>query len=448
MKKKVKNLATGGTVGDYGGTFGQSYSAQNPYTAGFGPEKLYSFDTPTITTTPTGTSMTGGSGLINSTYVDPKLSSVWSSLDPASQKYLTKKWGLWSGKEEDTGTKGVADTLTDINRIISYKGGSPVSSVGEVSSALSPLIAQRNKKGIGGILGAVAPIALSFLAPGIGTALGSALGISAGLGTTIAGAGLGALGSGITGGNPLLGAAMGGIGGALSGPATGAVKAVSGPMAGKWVIPGTMSQSFVGPAMNSVIPAAQGGAASNYISGLMGNPLRSSSNITISKVLSAAKGLGGSAGGQQSAPQNQGGQLTSDQLAYLQQLLGSQSNTTGNGSLFSSMYGRAYAKGGSVTNCMADGGLLSGYSKGRIVQGPGDGMSDDIPTTIDGVQPAALSDGEHVVPALQVSMLGRGSGKAGSDRVSELVLKEIQRMYGKGVNPKKLQAKAMKQNGN
>ena len=54
---------------------------------------------------------------------------------------------------------------------------------------------------------------------------------------------------------------------------------------------------------------------------------------------------------------------------------------------------------------------------GGLTEGPGDGMSDDIPTSIDGNQPAALSDGEFVIPADVVSHLGNGSTEAGSKQL-------------------------------
>ena len=57
------------------------------------------------------------------------------------------------------------------------------------------------------------------------------------------------------------------------------------------------------------------------------------------------------------------------------------------------------------------------FAMGGLTQGPGDGMSDDIPTTIDNNQPAALSDGEFVVPADVVSHLGNGSTEAGSKQL-------------------------------
>ncbi len=53
-------------------------------------------------------------------------------------------------------------------------------------------------------------------------------------------------------------------------------------------------------------------------------------------------------------------------------------------------------------------------AKGGYLDGPGDGMSDDIHATIEGKQPARLADGEFVVPADVVSHLGNGSTKAGA----------------------------------
>jgi hypothetical protein len=65
-----------------------------------------------------------------------------------------------------------------------------------------------------------------------------------------------------------------------------------------------------------------------------------------------------------------------------------------------------YGYGGSV-----------GYAQGGMLHGPGDGMSDSIPATIEGRQPARLADGEFVIPADVVSHLGNGSTKAGSQRL-------------------------------
>ena len=87
------------------------------------------------------------------------------------------------------------------------------------------------------------------------------------------------------------------------------------------------------------------------------------------------------------------------------------------------MGARAYFTPNTYT-AMAEGGIstLGGYSDGgRLLKGPGDGVSDNIPATIAGKQPARLADGEFVVPARIVSELGNGSTEAGADRLYEMM---------------------------
>ncbi len=67
------------------------------------------------------------------------------------------------------------------------------------------------------ILGSVAPIALSLLAPGLGTTIGTALGATGAGASALGGAIIGGVSSGLTGGNVLKGAAFGGLGGGLGG---------------------------------------------------------------------------------------------------------------------------------------------------------------------------------------------------------------------------------------
>jgi hypothetical protein len=73
----------------------------------------------------------------------------------------------------------------------------------------------------------------------------------------------------------------------------------------------------------------------------------------------------------------------------------------------------------------AGGGQLGSYSDGgRMLRGPGDGMSDSIPAEIRGRrgrQPARLADGEFVVPADVVSHLGNGSTEAGSRKLYKMM---------------------------
>jgi len=73
-------------------------------------------------------------------------------------------------------------------------------------------------------------------------------------------------------------------------------------------------------------------------------------------------------------------------------------------------YNFGFAKGGIIpTNQYAAGG--------KLLNGPGDGMSDDIKANIDGQQEARLADGEFVIPADVVSHLGNGSTKAGARKL-------------------------------
>jgi hypothetical protein len=88
----------------------------------------------------------------------------------------------------------------------------------------------------------------------------------------------------------------------------------------------------------------------------------------------------------------------------------------------------------------AGGGHLGGYSDGgRMLKGPGDGMSDDIPASIGGKQPARLADNEFVVPADVVSHLGNGSSDAGAKKLYAMMDKVRKARTGK-----KKQAPAIK----
>lgn len=77
-----------------------------------------------------------------------------------------------------------------------------------------------------------------------------------------------------------------------------------------------------------------------------------------------------------------------------------------------------FADGG--ISALASGGMgnLGSYSDGgRLLRGPGDGVSDSIPAVIGKKRPARLADGEFVVPARIVSELGNGSTEAGARKL-------------------------------
>jgi hypothetical protein len=89
---------------------------------------------------------------------------------------------------------------------------------------------------------------------------------------------------------------------------------------------------------------------------------------------------------------------------------------------FYNQYYQGYANGGAIGYAgggMAAGGYgLGSYSDGgRLLRGPGDGVSDSIPASIGNHQPARLADGEFVVPARIVSEIGNGSTEAGARKL-------------------------------
>jgi hypothetical protein len=77
-----------------------------------------------------------------------------------------------------------------------------------------------------------------------------------------------------------------------------------------------------------------------------------------------------------------------------------------------------YAMGGEVDPVAFEGGgMTAQVNQPRMLSGGGDGMSDSIPATIDGTQPARLADGEFVIPADVVADIGNGSSSAGAKRL-------------------------------
>ena len=92
----------------------------------------------------------------------------------------------------------------------------------------------------------------------------------------------------------------------------------------------------------------------------------------------------------------------------------------------------------------AQGGLASVAPQGQgyYLGGPTDGMADQIPATIDNRQPAALSDGEFVIPADVVSHLGNGNSNSGAQQLYGMMDKIRKARtgsteQGKQINPQK-----------
>jgi hypothetical protein len=113
--------------------------------------------------------------------------------------------------------------------------------------------------------------------------------------------------------------------------------------------------------------------------------------------------------------------------------------------LAASGYDRMVGEEPMYSSNMAAGGIsnLGNYSDGgRMLKGPGDGMSDSIPASIAGKRPARLATEEFVVPADVVSHLGNGSSDAGAKQLYAMMDKVRtartgRKSQGREINPQK-----------
>jgi len=125
-----------------------------------------------------------------------------------------------------------------------------------------------------------------------------------------------------------------------------------------------------------------------------------------------------------------GGSVNTNQSSItaggIQDLYGTNDNTKGDTGLSTDGYGigrlnnlaAAGSRAKAADTFYAMGGPVSFAQGGQnYLNGQGDGMSDSIPATIEGQQPARLADGEFVIPADVVSHIGNGSSKAGSKQL-------------------------------
>ena len=92
----------------------------------------------------------------------------------------------------------------------------------------------------------------------------------------------------------------------------------------------------------------------------------------------------------------------------------------------------SYARGG-----------IAGLKKGKYLNGNTDGMADKVPATIEGKQPAALSDGEFVIPADVVSHLGNGNSDAGAKILEQMMARVRKERTGNKEQGKEINARNM-----
>ena len=256
------------------------------------------------------------------------------------------------------------------------------------------------------------------------------------------GAALGGASSAATGQDPLQGAMLGGLTGGAGAGIMGAAGAAGG--AGAAAIPmgaDASAASVINAAMSS--PGASA-ASSPGILGALG------SMSTPAKLAMGATGIGllgamGDKGGDMPGMDKYSGPLSRFQYdpntytpyTYKPYAAGGPVEAMS----AANVYAMQNARGG-VTDMgfdnstgmemMADGGLaalagggisdLGDYSDGgRLLKGPGDGVSDSIPAMISNRRPARLADGEFVVPARIVSELGNGSTDAGARELYKMM---------------------------
>lgn len=102
-----------------------------------------------------------------------------------------------------------------------------------------------------------------------------------------------------------------------------------------------------------------------------------------------------------------------------------------------------YTPTGKTMTGLAQGGLASLVQpQGYYLGGATDGMADEIPATIEDTEPAALSDGEFVIPADVVSHLGNGNSDAGAKMLYSMMDRIRQartgrKEQGRKINPNK-----------
>lgn len=312
----------------------------------------------------------------------------------------------------------------------------------------------------------------------MGTGVGEVALMEALIGGAQVGAGVGGAKALLTGQDPIRGALMGGLmGGATGGLFNGAASAAP---AGAEVIAPSGAEAFIPSSTGlNVIPGEAGTQAltPTASSGASVNPF-TAQTATGLNTLPGEAGFGGTGGGSSSMGQ------WWDSLSDKQKILTGGAGVMGLGMISDrnrfgvpkqdaysgalnrfrfnpETYRPAYYADGGITNLnaggydrmvgeepmysMASGGIssLGGYSDGgRMLKGPGDGMSDSIPATIAGKRPARLATDEFVVPADVVSHLGNGSSDAGAKQLYAMMEKVRKartgtKRQGREINPDK-----------
>lgn len=101
----------------------------------------------------------------------------------------------------------------------------------------------------------------------------------------------------------------------------------------------------------------------------------------------------------------------------------------------------AFADGGMPT--FEYGGTTAPTGEPRMVKGAGDGMSDNVPANIEGVQEARLANDEFVVPADVVADIGNGSSSAGAKKLYAMMDRIRKARHGTTEQPPEIEAERL-----
>jgi hypothetical protein len=79
----------------------------------------------------------------------------------------------------------------------------------------------------------------------------------------------------------------------------------------------------------------------------------------------------------------------------------------------------------------------------KPIKGKGDGLSDSIPTSIDGKQPARVADGEAYIPPQTVAKIGGGNTSKGAKKLYAMMDRIRKQAHGKTTQQRKVSPKAV-----
>jgi hypothetical protein len=101
----------------------------------------------------------------------------------------------------------------------------------------------------------------------------------------------------------------------------------------------------------------------------------------------------------------------------------------------------AFAEGGMPT--FEYGGTTGPTGEPRMVRGAGDGMSDNVPANIEGVQEARLANDEFVIPADVVADIGNGSSSSGAKKLYAMMDRVRKARHGTTEQPPEIKAERL-----